>query len=137
MYPIREGSRVVSTWTALGLFAVAALPWNAAWSQTASPRAAAVPAPRALVDQYCVVCHNQKNATAGVALNGIDFANVGGNAALLEKSAAQGPHGRDASCRHAASGGARGGRVHEIPGRRPSTGSLPPIPIRAGPPSTA
>ena len=85
MYPIREGSRVVSTWTALGLFAIAALPWSAAWSQTASPRAAAVPAPRALVDQYCVVCHNQKNATAGVALNGIDFANVGGNAALLER----------------------------------------------------
>jgi len=79
MYPIREGSRVVSTWTALGLFAVAALPWSTAWSQTASPRAAAVPAPRALVDQYCVVCHNQKNATAGVALNGIDFGNVGGS----------------------------------------------------------
>ena len=85
MYPIREGSRVVSTWTALGLFAIAALPWSTAWSQTASPRAAAVPAPRALVDQYCVVCHNQKNATAGVALNGVDFANVGGNAALLER----------------------------------------------------
>src|SRR5690242_14040212 len=85
MYPIWEGSRVASTWTALSLFAVAALPWNAALSQTATPRPAAVPASRALVDQYCVVCHNQKNATAGVALNGVDFATVGGNAALLER----------------------------------------------------
>jgi hypothetical protein len=75
----------MSKWTALSLFAFAALPWNAALSQTASSRASAVPAPRALVDQYCVVCHNQKNATAGVALNGIDFGNVGGNAALLER----------------------------------------------------
>jgi hypothetical protein len=31
------------------------------------------------------VCHNQKNATAGVALNAIDLANAGGNAAVLEK----------------------------------------------------
>jgi mono/diheme cytochrome c family protein len=75
----------MSRWTALGLFAVAALPWNAALSQTANSRPAAVPAPRALVDQYCVVCHNQKSATAGVVLNGIDFSNVGGNAALLER----------------------------------------------------
>ena len=30
MYPIREGRRVVSPWTALGLFAVAALPWTVA-----------------------------------------------------------------------------------------------------------
>jgi hypothetical protein len=37
------------------------------------------------LDQYCAVCHNQKNATAGVALNGIDLASAGGNAAVLEK----------------------------------------------------
>ena len=64
----------MSKWTALCLFAVAALPWNVAVSQTANPRAAAVPAPRALVDQYCVVCHNQKNPTAGVALTGVNTA---------------------------------------------------------------
>ena len=75
----------MSHWTALALFTVAALPWSAAWPQTASSRAAAAPAPRPLLDQYCVGCHNQKNATAGVALNGIDVANAGGNAAILEK----------------------------------------------------
>ena len=31
------------------------------------------------------VCHNQKSATAGVVLNGIDFDHVAGNAALLER----------------------------------------------------
>ena len=85
MYPIWEGRRVASQWTALVLFAVAALPWSAAWSQTSSPHAGAVPAPHSLTDQYCVGCHNQKNATAGVALNGIDFANAAGNAPILER----------------------------------------------------
>ncbi|MCX6629077.1 MAG: hypothetical protein NTW28_15775, partial [Candidatus Solibacter sp.] len=67
----------MSHWTALALFAVATSPWNAAWPQTASPRP--------LLDQYCAGCHNQKNATAGVALNGIDISSAGGNAAVLEK----------------------------------------------------
>jgi cytochrome c553 len=76
----------VSRWTApIALFAAAALPWSAAWPQAANPRAATALAPRALVDQYCVGCHNQKNATAGVALNIVDFADAGGNAAILEK----------------------------------------------------
>src|ERR1039457_640435 len=74
MDSIREGRRVVSCRTALALFAVAAMPWSAAWPQ-----------PRPLLDQYCAGCHNQKNATAGIALNGIDLANAGGNAAVLEK----------------------------------------------------
>src|SRR5450759_660361 len=54
----------------LAFIAIAASPWNAAWPQTASPRP--------LLDQYCVGCHNQKNATAGVALSGIDLANAVG-----------------------------------------------------------
>jgi mono/diheme cytochrome c family protein len=85
MYPIWEGRRVASRRTALALFAVAASPWSTAWSQTASPHAGAVPAPHSLTDQYCVGCHNQKNATAGVALNGIDVADAAGNAAILER----------------------------------------------------
>src|SRR5271166_2820088 len=85
MYPIREGRRVASRRTALALFAVAALPWSVARSQTASPHAGAVPAPHSLTDQYCVGCHNQKNATAGVALNGIDVSDAAGNAATLDR----------------------------------------------------
>src|ERR1035441_5410234 len=84
MYPIREGRRAASPWTALFLCAVAVLPWSAAWAQTTSPRAAA-PAPRPVLEQYCVGCHNQKNATAGVALNALDLANAGPGAAVLER----------------------------------------------------
>ena len=68
MYPIREGRRAASFWPALTLVAIAALPWSPAWPQAPSPRAATPPSPRALVDQYCVVCHNQKTSTAGVCL---------------------------------------------------------------------
>ncbi len=85
MYSIWEGRKVTSRRTALALFAVAALPWSAARSQTSSPHAGAVSAPHSLTDQYCVGCHNQKNATAGVALNGVDIADTAGNAPVLEK----------------------------------------------------
>ena len=74
----------MSPWTALTLFAVSFLPWTVARPQTLSPRVS-TPTPRALVDQYCVVCHNQKSATAGVVLNGIDFDHIAGNAPLLER----------------------------------------------------
>lgn len=40
----------------------------------------------ALVDRYCVACHNQKIKTAGVSLEALDTSNVGGNAAVLEKA---------------------------------------------------
>ena len=63
--------------TALAFLAVAVSPWSTAWPQAASPRP--------LLEQYCVLCHNQKNATAGIALNGIDPANAGPSAAVLEK----------------------------------------------------
>src|SRR5262245_37133564 len=42
-------------------------------------------AQRALIDENCVVCHNQKSKTAGVSLQGLNFDNVGDNAALWEK----------------------------------------------------
>jgi Protein of unknown function (DUF1592)/Protein of unknown function (DUF1588)/Protein of unknown function (DUF1585)/Protein of unknown function (DUF1587)/Protein of unknown function (DUF1595)/Cytochrome C oxidase, cbb3-type, subunit III len=37
---------------------------------------AATPAPRALLDQYCVVCHNQRAKTAGLMLDKEDVTNV-------------------------------------------------------------
>src|SRR5262249_53480399 len=42
-------------------------------------------AQRALIDENCVVCHNQKSKTAGVSLQGLNFENVGDNSALWEK----------------------------------------------------
>ena len=40
---------------------------------------------RALVTQYCVGCHNSKTKTAGIALDKLDFANVGPAAGTWEK----------------------------------------------------
>ncbi len=44
-----------------------------------------VPAQRALVEQYCVDCHNQQLKTAGVSLEGLNFNNVGSDAGVWEK----------------------------------------------------
>ncbi len=81
--------RAASSWCTVTLFAF--LPWNAAQAQTAAARstlaasAGAAPAPRALVGQYCAGCHNQKALVAGVSLDGVDFANPGANASLIER----------------------------------------------------
>ena len=42
-------------------------------------------AQRALIEENCVVCHNQKSKTAGVSLQGLNFDKVGDNAALWER----------------------------------------------------
>ena len=39
----------------------------------------------AVLNQYCVVCHNEKLKTAGLMLDKVDVANVGADAALWEK----------------------------------------------------
>ena len=49
-----------------------------------------VPAPsvspqRAMINQYCVSCHNQRLKTAGLMLDALDLAHVGENAAAWEK----------------------------------------------------
>ncbi len=40
---------------------------------------------RALVNQYCIGCHNQKLKTAGIALDVVDTAKVGSDAPVWEK----------------------------------------------------
>jgi hypothetical protein len=42
-------------------------------------------AQRALVNQYCVVCHDNQQKTAGLSLEGLDLARVGEGAATWEK----------------------------------------------------
>ena len=41
--------------------------------------------PRAVIDQYCVTCHNQKLKTAGLTLDKVDLAHVAQNAEVWEK----------------------------------------------------
>jgi len=43
------------------------------------------PAPKALIDQYCVSCHNQRTKTAGLMLDKMDPANVAQDAEAWEK----------------------------------------------------
>jgi cytochrome c551/c552 len=43
------------------------------------------PANTALVNQYCVFCHNQKLKTAGVALDSLDASKIGADAEVWEK----------------------------------------------------
>src|SRR5215831_11831402 len=45
--------------------------------------------PRAVLDTYCVTCHNQKLRTAGMALDGLDVAQPAANAEAWEKVVAK------------------------------------------------
>ena len=50
--------------------------------QAAQPEA---PVDRALLDRYCVTCHNTRLKTAGLTLDTIDLTQVSANASVLEK----------------------------------------------------
>src|SRR5213593_2168623 len=43
------------------------------------------PSPRAVLDQYCVTCHNEKLRTAGLALDKLDVVHPGSNAEIWER----------------------------------------------------
>src|SRR4051794_14483583 len=47
--------------------------------------APALAAERALIDQYCVSCHNSRLKTGGLALDGVDLSSIGEHAELWEK----------------------------------------------------
>src|SRR5271163_1905414 len=47
--------------------------------------AAPPPEPRALLDEYCVGCHNQQLKTAGLMLDKADVSNIPANAEIWEK----------------------------------------------------
>jgi mono/diheme cytochrome c family protein len=55
-------------------------------SSSRQPATIPVPAQRQLLDQYCVTCHNSRSKTGGVALEGIDLANAGQHADVLERA---------------------------------------------------
>ena len=50
------------------------------------PCAAQTAPPRALLDQYCVTCHNQRLKTGGVMFDKMDIANVGPDAKIWEEA---------------------------------------------------
>src|SRR4030095_1283623 len=52
----------------------------------ASTASAALTAQKAVIDQYCVTCHNQRTKTAGLALDTLDLTKVSQNAEIWEKA---------------------------------------------------
>ena len=67
--------RVTGRWVALGL--VLSLPVPVSHAQTSSSTPADVSPPRALLDEYCVACHNDRARQAGLTLQTIDADRVG------------------------------------------------------------
>src|SRR5262245_40722623 len=63
-----------------------ARPQPQAPASNAKPAAAAVDATaqRALIDQYCVVCHNEKQKTANLLLDHLDLSHLGQQAEIGE-----------------------------------------------------
>src|SRR5260221_353678 len=69
--------------TVIALF----LAWPASAQRQASDSSTGSASPNsALVNQYCVGCHNRKVSTAGVSLEGLDLARVGDHAAIWERA---------------------------------------------------
>jgi mono/diheme cytochrome c family protein len=62
-----------------------ATPMATATAQQAPSGGGQASVSRALLDKYCVTCHNQKLKTAGLALDGLDILNVGEAAPVWEK----------------------------------------------------
>ncbi|HET7154515.1 MAG TPA: c-type cytochrome, partial [Hyphomicrobiaceae bacterium] len=58
---------------------------TAALQQSSNVPAQSPSPQRALINQYCVSCHNQKLKTAGLMLGALDVDRVGENAAIWEK----------------------------------------------------
>jgi cytochrome c551/c552 len=66
-------------WRLLPVLAIAIAPCLVAWQQSSAP------AQRALVNQYCVACHDNATKTAGLSLEGRDISKVGEDAGTWEK----------------------------------------------------
>jgi hypothetical protein len=72
--------KVVATFTGILLLSSAL-----SFGQTASPASSLPPSPRALLDKYCVGCHNQRLNTAGLALDKLNPAHVEQDVQAWEK----------------------------------------------------
>ena len=75
---------VIAAWTAALTVASGSAAVTGSPQQPSAATSASV-APRAVLNRYCVSCHNEKLRTAGLGLDTIDVANVGGAAETWEK----------------------------------------------------
>ena len=91
------------------------------------PPTPAVSSQRALLNQYCVGCHNQRQKAAGatpIALDTLDVTKVGRRRRELGESRSQAPRRSDAAGRQAASGPGHSRRVRR-PGSKASSTAPP------------
>src|ERR1700722_7033284 len=68
----------------IGLSTFAILPLRADDASN-TPRASGVASHRALLDKYCITCHNDRAKIAGLSLSNMDLAKVGEGAEVWEK----------------------------------------------------
>src|SRR5258705_8132204 len=74
--------------TIAALIAIAvtgALSLQAATQEQSSPGASPAATQRALLNRYCVTCHNEKLKTAGLMLDKVDVEHVSASAEVWEK----------------------------------------------------
>ena len=71
-------------WIGIALVGVVSFS-EAAWPQSLNPVPAHASAQRAVLDRYCVVCHNEQARTAGLALDKMDIEQVSEGAPVWEK----------------------------------------------------
>ena len=78
-----EGKAALAAWGPALLLAVCAC--APAGAQVLAARPSGTTSPNSFTDRYCIACHNRKTSTAGVCLEGLNFADPGGNAVVLER----------------------------------------------------
>ncbi len=76
-------SKTIFCWIAIALVAASYLP--AANQQPSSPAAPSATQFRAVLNRYCVTCHNEKLKTAGLMLDKLDVENISVGAEVWEK----------------------------------------------------
>jgi mono/diheme cytochrome c family protein len=74
----------LSGWIAVALSTVHTSARQTQPAPAATPSTAS-PAPRAVLDKYCITCHNAKLRTAGLAFDTLDVTNPGANAEIWER----------------------------------------------------
>src|SRR5919197_353697 len=78
-----KGRPAVFALVTCGWMAVA---WSSAQTQAQAPQSTpSTPNLKATLDRYCIPCHSQRLATAGVVLEGIDVSNPAARADVWER----------------------------------------------------
>ena len=82
---MRSSARSISPWLAVLLIAGGFIALRAQQQQPSGERPPAAAAQRALINQYCAACHNDKLKTGGLVLDTANVENIGQDPALWEK----------------------------------------------------